>query len=247
MLTIKKYKYKILNRKVSGLSMSDENKEKVLNQAEEVKKETIETAKKIKESVKSVDLKEETRKTQGFVAEMFKNPINKIEEMATEDTKYFKTAIFILIVWILAVFIKSSYSTFYYFGLERVFSNIVDVLKDVLVPAIIVTAYSLILFVFNKKEKKSLTGIISTVTATQLPLVIAGLISILTIISKDFSKISIVFNVLCLTITVVLSFFGFKAILNEKDNGKFIKKFVLIQVIYYTIAIVLTFLGIYIY
>ena len=178
---------------------------------------------------------------------MFKNPINKIEEMAKEDTKYFKTAIFIIAIWIIAVFVKSSYSTFYYFGIGRVFSNILDVLKDILVPVIIVIVYSLILFVFNKKNKKSLTGIISTVTATQLPLVLSALVSILTIVSKEFSKISIAFNGLCLTITIVLSFFGFKAILSEKDNEKFIKKFVLIQLVYYVAAIVLTFLGIYIY
>ena len=224
-----------------------EKKEENLNQAEEVKNETIETAKKFKETVKNVDIKEETKKTKGFVTEMFKNPINKIEEMAKEDTKYLKTALFILVIWILAVFIKSSYSTFYFFGMERIFSNILDVLKDILVPAIIVVVYSLILFVFNKKDKKSLTTVISTVTATQLPLVIAALISILTIVSKEFSKISIAFNGLCFTITIVLSFFGFKAILSEKDNGKFIKKFVLIQLIYYAIAIVLTFLGIYVY
>ena len=224
-----------------------EKKEEKSNQAEEVKNETIETAKKFKETVKNVDIKEETKKTKGFVTEMFKNPINKIEEMAKEDTKYLKTALFILVIWILAVFIKSSYSTFYFFGMERIFSNILDVLKDILVPAIIVVVYSLILFVFNKKDKKSLTTVISTVTATQLPLVIAALISILTIVSKEFSKISIAFNGLCFTITIVLSFFGFKAILSEKDNGKFIKKFVLIQLIYYAIAIVLTFLGIYVY
>ena len=224
-----------------------EKKEENLNQAEEVKKETIETAKKFKETVKNVDIKEETKKTKGFVTEMFKNPINKIEEMAKEDTKYFKTAIFILAIWILAIFVKSSYSTFYYFGIGRVFANILDVLKDILAPVVIVVVYSLILFIFNKKEKKSLTGIISTVTATQLPLVIAALISILTIISKEFSKISIAFDGLCLTITMVLSFFGFKAILGEKDNGGFIRKFVLIQIFYYAIAIVLTFLGIYVY
>ena len=182
-----------------------EKKEENLNQAEEVKNETIETAKKFKETVKNVDIKEETKKTKGFVTEMFKNPINKIEEMAKEDTKYLKTALFILVIWILAVFIKSSYSTFYFFGMERIFSNILDVLKDILVPAIIVVVYSLILFVFNKKDKKSLTTVISTVTATQLPLVIAALISILTIVSKEFSKISIAFNGLCFTIKICIN------------------------------------------
>ena len=122
-----------------------------------------------------------------------------------------------------------------------------DVLKDILVPAIIVCVYSLILFVFNKKEKKSLICIISTVIATQMPVVLAALVSILTIVSRDFSKISIAFNGFCMSIAMVLSFFGFKSILNEEENDKFIKKFVLIQVIYYVIAFILTFLKIYVY
>ena len=226
--------------------MNNDN-ENNFNQAEEVKKETIETAKKFKESVKNVDIKEETKNTQGFIVEMFKNPIKKIEEITKEDTKYFKTSIFILAVWILAVFVKSSYSTFYYFGVTRVFSYILEVLKDILVPAIIVCVYSLILFVFNKKEKKSLICIISTVIATQMPVVLAALVSILTIVSRDFSKISIAFNGFCMSIAMVLSFFGFKSILNEEENDKFIKKFVLIQVIYYVIAFILTFLKIYVY
>lgn len=225
----------------------EEKKDDVLNQTENVKKETMETAKMFKETVKNVDIKEETQNTKGFIVEMFKNPINKIKEIAKEDTKYFKTSIFILIIWVLAVFVKSSYSTFYYFGIVRVFAKILDVLKDVLVPVIIVMVYSLMLLVLNKKEKKSLTGIISTVTATQIPLVIASLLSILTIFSREFSKITFAFNGLCTAITIILSFFGFKEVLNEEDNEKFIKKFILIQSIYYAIAVVLTFLGIYVY
>ena len=224
----------------------EENKEENLNQAEEVKKETVETAKKFKETIKNVDIKEETQKTKSFIGEMFKNPINKIEEIAKEDTKYFITALFILVIWIIAIFIKSSYSTFYYFGIGRVFSNILEVLKDILVPAVSVLAYSIILLILNKKEKKSLTSIISTVTATQLPLAIASIISILTIFSREFSKITTAFNGLCIAVTMVLSYFGIKAILSEEDNNKFIKKFVIIQAIYYVISIVLTFLEIYI-
>lgn len=224
-----------------------EKKEEISNQAEEVKKETIETAKKIKETVKDVNIKEETSKTKSFIGEMFKNPVEKIKDIEKNDSKYFKTALFILVVWTVAVFIKSTYSTIYYWGFSRVFSNIVSVLKDILVPVIGVLVYSLIAFVLNSKNKKSLTSIISTVTATQLPLAIASVISILTIFSREFSKITVAFNGLCMVITIVLSYFGFKAILGEKDDNKFLKKFVLIQVIYYVVSIVLTFLGIYMY
>ena len=224
-----------------------EKKEEISNQAEEVKKETFKTANDVKESVKNVNIKDETLKTKGFIGEMFKNTIDKIREIAKEDSKYFKTALFILVIWTIAVFITSSYSTIYYWGFARIFSNILNVLKEILVPIVGVLVLSLIIFVLNKNNKKSLTSIISTVTATRLPLAISSVVSILTLFSRNFAKVTHSFDALCTVITIVLSYFGFKEIFNEKDNNKFTKKFVLIQVIYYLVAIVLTFLEIYIY
>lgn len=224
-----------------------EKKEEISNQAEEVKKETFKTANDIKESVKNVNIKDETLKTKGFIGEMFKNPIDKIREIAKEDSKYFKTALFVLAIWTIAVFITSSYSTIYYWGFARIFSNILNVLKEILVPIVGVLVLSLIIFILNKNNKKSLTSIISTVTATRLPLAISSVVSILTLFSRNFAKVTHSFDALCTVITIVLSYFGFKEIFNEKDNNKFTKKFVLIQVIYYLVAIVLTFLEIYIY
>lgn len=224
-----------------------EKKEEISNQAEEVKKETFKTANDVKESVKNVNIKDETLKTKGFIGEMFKNPIDKIREIAKEDSKYFKTALFVLVIWTIAVFITSSYSTIYYWGFARIFSNILNVLKEILVPIVGVLVLSLIIFVLNKNNKKSLTSIISTVTATRLPLAISAVVSILTLFSRNFAKVTHSFDALCTVITIVLSYFGFKEIFNEKDNNKFTKKFVLIQVIYYLVAIVLTFLEIYIY
>lgn len=224
-----------------------EKKEEISNQAEEVKKETFKTANDVKESVKNVNIKDETLKTKSFIGEMFKNPIDKIREIAKEDSKYFKTALFVLAIWTIAVFITSSYSTIYYWGFARIFSNILNVLKEILVPIVGVLVLSLIIFILNKNNKKSLTSIISTVTATRLPLAISSVVSILTLFSRNFAKVTHSFDALCTVITIVLSYFGFKEIFNEKDNNKFTKKFVLIQVIYYLVAIVLTFLEIYIY
>lgn len=224
-----------------------EEKEEFSNQTEEIKKETTETVKKLKESMKNVDIKDETIKTKGFIVEMFKNPLSKMKEIANEDSKYFKTAIFILVVWTLAVFIKTTFSTIYYWGFSRVFENMITVLKNILVPLISVVAYSLIIFVLNKDNKKSLTNIISAVTTTKLPLVIASVVSILTLFSDEFTKITVAFTNLCTILTIVLSYFGYKFLFNATEDKKFIKKFVLIEIIYFVIYIVFTFLGIYIY
>ena len=224
-----------------------ENNEKISNQAKEVKEETVETAKKIKETVKNVNIKEETAKTKNFILAMFNDPIGEIKRIANDDSNHFKTALFVLIIWTIAVFIKSTYSTIYYWGLERVFYNILGVLKEILVPVIGVFVYVIIVFLLDKNKSKKMTSIISTITAAQLPMVISSIISILTIISRDFSKISVTINGFCMVIATVLSYFGFKSLLNEEDDSKFIKKFVIIQLIYYAVAFVLTFLGIFIY
>ena len=225
----------------------EEKNEKFSIDAENLKNETVETAKKVKESVKGTNIKEETKATKGFIVEMFKNPLEKIKEVANDNSaKFFKTAIFLIIVWTIIVFISSCYSTIYYWGFSRVFSKILSVLKDILAPAIGIIVYSLIVLVLNKKNKKSLTTTISTITITQLPLIISSLVSLLTIISSNISTITIPFSKLCSVVAVVLGYFGFKNLFGEDDDKAFIKKYVLIQLIYYVAYIVIKLLGIYI-
>ena len=221
--------------------------EKFRIDTENLKKETVETAKKVKESMKGTNIKEETKATKGFIIEMFKNPLEKIKEVASDNSgKFFKTAIFLLIIWTILVFIGSTYSTLYYFGITRVFSKILSVLKDILAPAVGILVYSVIVFVLNKKNKKSLTTTISTITITQLPIIVASVVSLLTIISSNISTITIPFTKLCSVIAVVLGYFGFKNLFGEDNDQAFIKKYVLIQAIYYVAYIVIKLLGIYI-
>ena len=92
--------------------------------------EKNETAKKLKESMKDTDLKKETLATKGFITEMIKNPLEKIKEVANDNSgKFLKTAIFLIIIWTIIVFIGSTYSTISSWGFSRVFNNILSVLK----------------------------------------------------------------------------------------------------------------------
>lgn len=224
-----------------------EEKEKIVNQAEEMKKETKETAKQVKDSVKNVNIKDETKKTKGFIKEMFKNPINKLQEISKDGDSFFKTAIFIIIIWIIAVFIKSTYSTIYYWGFSRVLSNFLTTLKNILMPILSILVYSVIIFALNKENKKGLPSIISVVTATKFPAVLASVVSLLTLFSHEITKLTIAFTNLCGVLTIVLSYFGYKALFAESDDNKFIKKFAIIEIVYCVVYVILTFLGIYIY
>lgn len=225
----------------------EENKEKFSIDTENLKNETVETAKKFKESVKGTNIKEETKATKGIIIEMFKNPLGKIKEVANDNSgKYLKTAIFLIVLWTILAFINSCYSTIYYYGFSRIFGNILSVLKSVLAPLLGILVYSLIVLLLNKSNKKSLTDIISTITLTQLPLMISSLVSLLTIISLQISVITSPFRTLCEIITAVLSFFGIKYLFGDEENETFIKKYVIIQAIYYIAYILISLLGIYI-
>lgn len=226
----------------------EEKEEKFSIDTENLKNETAETAKKVKESIKGTNIKDETIATKGFITEMFKNPLEKIKEVAEDNSaKFFKTALFLIIIWVVAVFIKSTQQTIYLFGFSRVFSNILTVLKRILAPAIGILVYSVIVLLLNNKNKKSLTTIISTVTIAQIPLIIASIVSLLTIISKNIATVTEPFASVCSAVSIVLSFFGLKYLFGKEESKDFIKKYVLIQAIYAVCYIVIRLLGIYIY
>lgn len=224
-----------------------ENKEKFSIDTEELKNETIKTAKKFKETVRKTNIKEETKTTKGIIIEMFKNPLGKIKEVAADNSgKYLKTAIFLIAIWVILIFVSSCYTTIYYYGFSRIFCNILNILKRILAPIIGILTYSLIILFLNKNNKKSLIDIISTITLTQLPLMVASLTSLLTIISSNISIITSPFKTLCQITTAVLSFFGFKYLLGDEENETFIKKYIKIQALYAISYILISLLGIYI-
>lgn len=225
----------------------EEKKEKISIDTENLKNETVETAKKVKETIKGTNIKEETKTTKNFIVDMFKNPLEKIKEVANNnDNKFFKTAIILVIVWTILTFIGSTYATIYYWGFARVFKNILTVLKEILAPVIGMLVYSIIILVLNKNNRKPLTTIISTVTIIQLPLIISALVSLLTIISSNISIVTMPFAKICSVITIILGYFGFKNLFGENDDKVFFKKYVLIQVLYYFAYIIIKLFGIYI-
>lgn len=224
----------------------EENNEKFSIDTENLKNETVETAKKVKESVKGANIKEETKATKGLLVEMFKNPLETIKEVAQSNSgKFFKTALFLVVLWTILVFIGSTYSTIHYWGFSRVFANILSVLKRILAPALGILVYSVIALVMNKNNKKSLIDVISTVTITQIPLMVATLVSLLTIISSKISIVTAPFATLCEAVAIVLGFFGFKYLF-EEECKTFIKKYVIIQLVYQVCYVVVGLLGIYI-
>lgn len=217
--------------------------EQVVN-TEELKNETVGAVKQVKDTIKNVNVKEEAKAAKGFIIEMIKNPLEKIKEIANDSTNtYFKTAIVLVIIWTLVSLIGTI--SFDYFSWNRFGKILLRYVKVILAPVISLVIMSLIIFVMNKKSKKSLVTVLTTVTTIKLPLIVAKVISLLTLISSNASVITSRVSSLCSVITTVLFFFAIRELFNEEDEKQVLKNYVIIEAIYLVASLVISYLGIY--
>lgn len=225
----------------------EQNKKETNVNTEEIKKETVETVNQVKETIKNVDIKKDAKEATGFVSSMFKDPFGTIKQIVNDSTnKFFKIAIIFMSLWIVAIFIGNLFETsMTRFSFNLAFKQILSIIKAVVAPLVGVIVLSGIIYLMNKENKKSITTIMTAIVTAKIPVIIATAISLLTIIDYKISYITAPFASLCNVITVVLMYFATKSIFGEEQNSKFLKKFVIIQTIYYAIYIVISFLGIY--
>lgn len=220
------------------------NEEKKLD-TEEIKKETVEAAKQVTETIKNVDLKNDAKAAKGFVSAMFKDPFAKIKEIVEDkENKNLKMAIIFIIVWTVAVFIKAL--SLKYWSFSAVFRNVLSLVKTIIAPVLGILVLSGIVYVMNKKEKKSILSLVTSITIAKVPTILASVLSLLTIIGSGVSRITSPISSLCSIITTILTYFTIKEIMKEEDNSKFIKTFVIVEAIYYVAYVVIGLFGIYI-
>lgn len=222
----------------------EENEENKVN-TEEIKKETVETAKQVKDSIKNVDIKNDAKEATGFVTAMFKDPFAKIKEIVEDkENKNLKIAIIFIVIWTVAVFIKALAAK--YWSFDALFRNLLSLVKTIIAPTLGILVLSAIVYFMNKNEKKSLTTIITSITIAKIPTILASVISLLTIFSISAYKITSPIASLCSVVTTILTYFTIKAIVKEEQNSKFLKTFVIIETIYYVAYLIISFLEIYI-
>ena len=175
---------------------------------------------------------------------MFKNPIGELKNISEDNSnKNFKYAIILAVIWILAeVILGIFYSSFSW----NVIKYLLPLIKIAIAPILSILILSLTIFILNKKKDKSLITIMSVVTAARLPIVIASVLSLLKLISRNVRTVTTPFGLLCGVISTVLIYFGAKFLLGEKDDKSYIKQFAIIEGIYYIAYIVVGLLQIYI-
>ena len=218
-------------------------KQKVSASTDELKNETADTVKQVKENMKNVNVKEEAKAAKGFIGEMIKDPLGKINEIANDESnKYFKTAIVLVIVWMIAALLGAI--SFKYFSFRSLGSTLLGYIKTILAPLVSVVAMAVVIFLLNKKSKKSLITVLTTVVTVKLPVIIAKVISLLTIISLNISSITSKISSLASIISTVFMYFAVRDLFNEENENSAFKKFFIVETIYVVVAFVVSLLDI---
>ena len=221
------------------------NSEENANQSigDDLKNETINTVKNVKDTVKNINFKEEAKNGQNYLSELCKNPAEKIKDIANDtENRHFKTAILAIIIWTVIALIEAI--SLYNISFEYFMKNIVDVILTTLTPIISILVLSVLVMIFNKGNKKSLNTIITTITTAKLPVILGDLIGLLYIISSKSITITTPIANFLGVISTILLFFGIKDLYGTEDNNKSIKEFALVMVGFYVIRFVLTYLNI---
>ncbi len=235
---------------------NNQNNEKISTDA--IKKEAVDTANQVKETLKNTDLKKDANEAKGFVSNFFKNPINEIENVVNSSKNQFlKIAIIVLVVWLVAVLVDQiittvSYYTSYSSSLtigtffKHAFSNVLSLVKAVIAPLLSVVVISAISYFMSKDKKHSFIQTATSVVMAKIPVAIAAVVSLLDVIGNQVYKITSPFSGFCSIISVVLLYFTLKSLNGEKEDNTFMKKFAIIMGIFYVAKFIINFFGIYI-
>lgn len=225
--------------------MADNEKKNVNVNSEEIKEETKNTVNDVKETIKNVNIKDDAKKTTNFVTSMFSKPLETLKSVANDGkNKNLKHALILAIIWLVTILLKSLFGYHWawrYFGL-----GLRSVLQSLLAPVIGIISMGLVIYFMQKDEKKSLTTIFTTITIAATPHILVTVLSLLSLFSSNFNTVLSPLSSFATTITTVYMYFAMKLLIGNEENSKFVKKYAIIQGIYFIIYFALTFLGIYI-
>ena len=229
--------------------MEDNKKQEQTINTEDLKKETVDTVNQVKDTFKNVDIKKDAKEATGFVTSMFKDPFGTIKKIANDSTnKTFKIALIFVVIWTIAEFVDAFLSVMLrqHWSGSLVFSRILQIVKYTITPIISILVLSVIVYFMNKSNKKSLVTVMTSISIAKIPVMLASVVNLLTLISSNALTLTNRFASFCSIVSIILVYFSIKSLFGEEQNSKFFKKFVVIYAIYYVISLVIYYLGIYI-
>lgn len=233
----------------------NQNNEKL--DANEIKKEAVDTAKEVKEAVKNADIKKDVGIAKGFLSNLFKNPVQEIETVSNSPkNEFLKIAIIILAIWLVCIFVgaiinifqsyaivSSMYSNFGTF-LRTSVNNVFSVVRAVISPLLSLIVLSVIVYLMAKNRKKPFIHVVTSIMVAEIPIVLASVVDLLKLFGNQVHKITSPFSAFCSVISTILLYFTIKTLYGEKEDNHFIKKFAIIMAIFYIVRFMISFLGV---
>lgn len=213
------------------------------------------------ETIKTEEVKKENTDTvneaKGFVSNLFKNPIQEIEKVATSSKNQFlKIAIVVFVIWLVVTFISSVISVFQSYSLvsglygnfatflRNSVSNIFSVIKSVVTPIISLAVLSGITYIMAKDKKKPFVQVVKSIVIAKIPVVIATIAELLELFGNQVYKIVNPFSGFCSILSTILLYFTIRALYEDKDDNHFVKRFAIVMGIFYIAKFIISFFSI---
>lgn len=210
------------------------------NNIDELKQGAKETYGETKEALKNMNFEDELKATEGFLKEFLKNPFNGVVQ-AAEKRGNLILAIVLTIFWMFASGM-ARFINFFRWSHVSFFS----IFQMMFAPLIGIIVMSAIILVFNKNKNKNLTDILSIVVVTRIPLIVATILSLLTIFSSEATRLTSPISAFANGISILLLYVAMRTMSEEKDEGKYFMIFLVAYGVYFVARFIISFLGIHI-
>ena len=206
---------------------------------EELKNETKDTVNQVKEVFSNGDLKEKTTETTHFLKTAFSDPFEAIEEIANEKNEVFPKTVILIALFVIISFVSQLISLIRSGGHYSFGSNFTSFISSITSPIIYILVPSAVVFLFNTKNRRKITTIISTITTCYIPTICATLVTLLRNLMPDLRIITNPIATTARALSIILLYFGIKNILDENDDKHYMRKFAIIYVIISLILLLL--------
>ena len=220
-------------------SKAEEVEDKLKIDTEELKNETKDTVNQVKEVFSNGDLKEKTTETTHFLKTAFSDPFEAIEEIANEKNEVFPKTVILIALFVIISFVSQLINLIRSGGHYSFGSNFTSFISSITSPIIFILVPSAVVFLFNTKNRRKITTIISTITTCYIPTICATLVTLLRNLIPDLRIITNPIATTARALSVILLYFGIKNILDENDDKHYMRKFAIIYVIISLILLLL--------
>ncbi len=239
------YNCEVKNKQeVIPMENEQNNEQQVENSTEALKNEAKESVEQVKETLKTINIKEDSDKAKGFIHEMWKNPLGLIKDSIDNWQSYMKVAIFIMMISIIAVGITEFLLTFtrsyYSFNLSR----IISIVRASFRSLVTVCTYTGVVYFMKKDKKYSIMNLFTVFTIAYIPYLLYNVINTIDIFGSATMSATAMISNICSSISIVLTYFLLKYLFQVSDDFVFIKKYAVIRAIVAVISFALTLVGI---